>query len=162
MTCYNRSARTASPAPEGRTGWFDVLLMEMGTEDASLATVLFADDDPDIRELGRLLLVKHGHEVVTAADGRAAIEMLLSCSPDLVITDVNMPEEDGLAVCAAVRSSPALREIPLVLLTALPANDERVVRASTTTNAVVLIKTDISRLGDLADQLVGSCGDEAA
>jgi CheY-like chemotaxis protein len=73
-----------------------------------------------------------------------------------------MPEEDGLAVCAAVRSSPGLREIPLVLLTALPANDERVVRASTATNAVILIKTDISRLGELADQLVGSCGDEAA
>jgi hypothetical protein len=36
------------------------------------------------------------------------------------------------------------------------------VRASTATNAVVLIKTDISRLGELADQLVGSCGDEAA
>ena len=47
----------------------------MGTEDASLATVLFADDDPDIRELGRLLLVKHGHEVVTAAEEAVAFNL---------------------------------------------------------------------------------------
>ena len=128
-----------------------------------MATVLFADDDPDIRELGRLLLVKHGHEVVTAADGRAAIALLLSINPALVITDVNMPEEDGLAVCAAVRSSAALRAIPLVLLTALPLSDERVMHAATASKAVVLIKTDIGRLGELADELVSaSRGDEAA
>jgi CheY-like chemotaxis protein len=74
-----------------------------------IATVLFADDDPDIRELARLLLAKHGHEVVTAENGLEAIAMLLSVSPALVITDVNMPHQDGVAVCAAVRSSPALQ-----------------------------------------------------
>jgi CheY-like chemotaxis protein len=127
-----------------------------------MATVLFADDDPDIRELARLLLHKHGHQVVTAEDGMAAIAMLPSVRPALVITDVNMPHQDGLAVCAAVRSSPALQEIPLILLTALPVNDERLVQVSVASNALVLIKTEIGRLGDLADKLVSAAAGQAA
>ncbi len=120
----------------------------------ALAKVLLADDDPDIRELGRLLLSRHGHQVVTADDGVTAIAMLPTEAPALVITDLNMPHQDGKAVCAAVRSSPILQRIPLVLLTALPLNDDRVVAASTECDAIVLLKTDISRLGDLADRLV--------
>jgi len=127
-----------------------------------MATVLFADDDPDIRELARLLLLEHGHQVVTAEDGMAAIAMLPSVRPALVITDVNMPHQDGLAVCAAVRSSPALQEIPLILLTALPVNDERLVQVSAASNALVLIKTEIGRLGDLADKLVSAAAGQAA
>ena len=127
-----------------------------------MATVLFADDDPDIRELARLLLLEHGHQVVTAEDGMAAIAMLPSVRPALVITDVNMPHQDGLAVCAAVRSSPALQEIPLILLTALPVNDERLVQVSVASNALVLIKTEIGRLGDLADKLVSAAAGQAA
>jgi hypothetical protein len=58
-----------------------------------------------------------------------------------------------------MRSSPALWAIPLVLLTALPIDNERVILASTSSNATVLIKTDISRLGEVADRLVtGSTG----
>ncbi len=119
-----------------------------------MAKVLLADDDPDIRELGRLLLARHGHQVVTADDGVEAIALLPTETPALVVTDLNMPNQDGRAVCTAVRSSPTLQGIPVVLLTALPLNDDRVVQASAECQAVVLLKTDIGRLGDLADQLV--------
>ncbi len=119
-----------------------------------LAKVLLADDDPDIRELGRLLLARHGHQVVTAEDGVEAIAMLPTETPALVVTDLNMPHKDGRDVCSAVRSSSTLRLIPVVILTALPLNDERVVQATTECHAVVLLKTDIGTLGDLADRLV--------
>lgn len=156
-TCYNKARRGGGlHSAAGRPALSGV---EKGR---AIATVLFADDDPDIRELARLLLIKRGHQVVTAEDGMEAISMLSTVSPALVITDVNMPHQDGVAVCIAVRSSPALQGIPLVLLTALPVNDERVVRACTTTNAVVLIKTDISRLGEVADSLVTGANGAAA
>jgi CheY-like chemotaxis protein len=119
-----------------------------------LARILVADDDPDIRELARLLLVRHGHQVVTAVDGEEAIAMLPSVIPAMVITDLIMPQQDGFAVCVAVRSSPTLQNVPVVLLTALPSGDARVVEAAAHNNAVFLAKTDISRLGDLADSLV--------
>ncbi|MDQ6856767.1 MAG: response regulator, partial [Candidatus Dormibacteraeota bacterium] len=82
--------------------------------------MLLADDDPDIRELGRLLLSRHGHQVVTAEDGVEAIAMLPRETPALVVTDLNMPRMDGRDVCSAVRSSSRLRLIPVVILTALP------------------------------------------
>jgi CheY-like chemotaxis protein len=119
-----------------------------------MACVLVADDDPDIRDLARLLISRHGHQVVTAGDGDEAIAMLDALAPALVVTDFMMPRQDGLMVCRAVRSSPALERIPLVLLTALPVTDQRVVHASTENNAVLLAKTEISRLGELADSLV--------
>ncbi len=86
--------------------------------------------------------------------------MLPKEAPALVVTDLNMPLKDGRDVCSAVRSSAVLRLIPVVILTALPLNDERVVQATTECHAVVLLKTDIGTLGDLADRLVAD-GDAA-
>jgi two-component system, cell cycle sensor histidine kinase and response regulator CckA len=126
-----------------------------------MARVLVADDDPDIRDLARLLISKHGHQVVTAGDGIEAIAMLTSEAPALVVTDFTMPHKDGLLVLRAVRSMAALQRIPVVLLTALPLTDERVLRASAETAAVLLAKTEISRLGELADSLVSGAAERA-
>lgn len=126
-----------------------------------MARVLVADDDPDIRDLARLLIGRHGHQVVTAGDGDEAIAMLAELEPALVITDFTMPRQDGLVVCRAVRSTPRLQGIPLILLTALPLTDERVLHASTENGAVILAKTDISRLGELADELVSGAAERA-
>ncbi len=121
-----------------------------------MASVLFADDDADIRALATQLLGRRGHVVVTAGDGLEAIALLTEFLPDVVITDLNMPQQDGFAVCRAVRQSPRLRHIPLVLITALPQDDLRVMQVVAESRAIVLAKTDIVRLADLADRLVSS------
>jgi CheY-like chemotaxis protein len=121
-----------------------------------MASVLFADDDADIRALASQLLGRHGHHVVTADNGSEAIMLLAEFVPDMVITDLNMPQQDGRAVCRAVRQSPRLRNIPLVLITALPEHDLRVLQAISESRAIVIAKTDIVRLPDLAEQLVSS------
>jgi CheY-like chemotaxis protein len=121
-----------------------------------MASVLFADDDADIRALATQLLERRGHHVVTAGDGSEAITLLSEFLPDVVITDLNMPQQDGFAVCRAVRQSPHLRNIPLVLITALPHDDLRVMQVVAESWAIVIAKTDIVRLADLADRLVSS------
>jgi two-component system, chemotaxis family, chemotaxis protein CheY len=121
-----------------------------------MASVLFADDDADIRALASQLLGRGGHHVVTAGDGSEAITLLTEFLPDVVITDLNMPQQDGYAVCRAVRQSPQLRHIPLVLITALPQDDLRVLQVVAESRAIVIAKTDIVRLADLADRLVSS------
>jgi CheY-like chemotaxis protein len=121
-----------------------------------MASVLFADDDADIRALATQLLGRRGHNVVTAGDGLEAITLLAELLPDVVITDLNMPQQDGFAVCRAVRQSPQLRHIPLVLITALPQDDLRVLQVVAESRAIVIAKTDIVRLADLADRLVSS------
>jgi CheY-like chemotaxis protein len=85
----------------------------------SLATILCAEDDPDIRAILQMSLdVVGGYTVLLAANGREALDRAPAFAPDLILLDVMMPEMDGPAALAALRSDPALAEIPVVFLTA--------------------------------------------
>ncbi|MCE0762618.1 SpoIIE family protein phosphatase [Pseudonocardia kujensis] len=79
--------------------------------------VLVADDNADMRDyLHRLLASRYAVEVV--ADGRAALEAALADPPDLVVSDVMMPELDGMALLNALRVDPRTARVPVVLLSA--------------------------------------------
>ena len=80
--------------------------------------ILAADDDPDILSLIRLALERAGCEVVTAADGQAAIELADTRTPTLAVLDLSMPRADGLEVCAHLRADPRTAQIPIVILSA--------------------------------------------
>jgi CheY-like chemotaxis protein len=69
-----------------------------------MARILLAEDDPAVRATVRAVLKRLGHEVTEAADGAAAIKQIEAETFDLVITDVIMPEVEGLEVVRAVRS----------------------------------------------------------
>lgn len=66
--------------------------------------ILLVEDDPAVRESALIVLQRAGHEVVEATNGRAALELLQARVFDLVITDIIMPEVEGLEVIRAVRS----------------------------------------------------------
>ena len=75
----------------------------------------------DVRENVRLLeavLEGHGYEVVSATDGRAALELAVSAKPDLVLLDVIMPQPDGYAVCSRLREQEETAVLPVIMLTA--------------------------------------------
>jgi len=81
--------------------------------------VLVADDDPDIRELVRFKLEQVGHEVTAVGDGDAALEAIRADGPfALVLLDVTMPRRTGIEVCETLRRDPAMRSVPVLLLTA--------------------------------------------
>jgi DNA-binding response OmpR family regulator len=80
--------------------------------------VIVAEDDQDIRLLVELRLRRAGFDVTVAADGREALRLALSESPDLVVLDVAMPELDGLSVLDQIRANGATRKTPVVLLSA--------------------------------------------
>ena len=81
--------------------------------------ILLADDEENIRLLGEKLLREAGYEVVLAANGVEAIEKAISEKPDLVITDIKMPQKNGFEVCKALRSDPVLSHVPILILSAL-------------------------------------------
>jgi len=84
-----------------------------------LARILVVDDEDHIREVAEVSLEAiGGHEVVTAASGIEAIEKAVTERPDAILLDVMMPELDGPATLARLRSEPATRGIPVVFLTA--------------------------------------------
>ena len=80
-----------------------------------MARILLIDDDNSLREVVQFILDDAGHQVLSAADGEAGLE-LLSREPDLVITDIRMPGMDGMEVLRRVRDTPA--PPPVIMLTA--------------------------------------------
>jgi adenylate cyclase len=83
------------------------------------AYVLVVDDDPVNRSLLVRGLEQDGHRHATAANGRQALEMLGAEAFDVVLLDIVMPEMDGYDVLAAIEANPALRHIPVIMISAL-------------------------------------------
>lgn len=81
------------------------------------ARILIADDSRTMRSMVRAALDADGHDVVQAADGREALAWLESGRPDLIITDVNMPNVDGIELVRAVRRVPRFQHTPILVLT---------------------------------------------
>ena len=83
------------------------------------AQILVADDDEGHRKLVDMLLTLDGHEVVSVADGREALDYLKDHTPDLAILDVHMPHVDGIDVCQRMRQVSRLKDVPVIVLTAM-------------------------------------------
>jgi CheY-like chemotaxis protein len=81
--------------------------------------VLIADDEPHILLLTTILFKECGFNVITAQNGQEAIDKALSEKPDLLISDILMPIKNGLEVCKFIRNSAEIGHIPILLLSAL-------------------------------------------
>src|SRR6476646_1487561 len=82
------------------------------------ASVLIADDDPNIVLSLEFLMKRAGYEVRVAHDGDAVLQAVAEAVPDLVLLDVMMPRRNGYDVCDALRADPACRDLSIVMLTA--------------------------------------------
>ena len=83
------------------------------------ATVLLAEDDPDVRSLVRHVLEADGHRVIAATDGQEALERCATCSPDLLVLDVMMPRLTGFEVLARLRAMGGeAARVPVLVLSA--------------------------------------------
>jgi len=130
-----REAQGRGALPARATAHLDAAIAER-TDDAANArdiaeppddrtTVLLVEDNTELRQY----LAEHladEYRVLEAADGNLGLAMARAQSPDLVISDVMMPEMDGQALCAALKSHPDTDFIPVVLLTARAELDERI------------------------------------
>ena len=92
---------------------------------ASAARILVVDDSITTRTLEQSVLSGAGYLVATAVDGAAAWAALQEQQYDLVVTDVEMPRMDGFALCRAIRASAQLKHLPVVLVTALEKEEDR-------------------------------------
>ena len=90
-------------------------------------SLLVVDDDADIRGLMADYLRQHGYHVRTAADGEAMFACFQEEVPDLVVLDIMMPGEDGLALCRRLRGGDVGATVPVIFLTALGDTTDRVV-----------------------------------
>ena len=79
-------------------------------------TIMVVDDFDVIRDLVSLILRKEGHEVLESRNGREALDLLSDNKIDMLITDLNMPEMDGIELVKTVRSRPGLGFVPIVMI----------------------------------------------
>jgi len=91
-----------------------------------MARILVVDDQRSNVELMAGVLKARGYEVLTAADGEAALEQVREASPDIVVSDILMPGLDGYELCRRLRASPATALLPVVLVTSLDPQGERI------------------------------------
>lgn len=92
-----------------------------------MARVLVVDDEPDVLLLCRLNLEQHGHEVLEALNGKAALEIARERLPDVVVLDLMLPGIDGYDVLETLRAHPDTAAVRVLVLTAksLRADRER-------------------------------------
>lgn len=86
--------------------------------------ILIVDDEPAVTDLLAYNLRKANYEVLTACDGREALERARQSSPDLILLDLMLPEIDGLEVCRELRKT---SEVPIIMITARGEEIDRVV-----------------------------------
>lgn len=101
-------------------------------------TVLFIDDEQDVRKLVQLALQQGGYRVLTAENGPIGLRMSRAERPDVILLDIVMPGMDGHEVLRQLRADPLTKDIPVIMLTAL--GGDRNVAASLELGAVCHIE----------------------
>ena len=93
----------------------ELAIQQFGQKMERKARILVVDDEPQLTRVLRTGLSSHGYEVRVAADGLAALETFGDWQPDLVVTDLAMPDMDGLELCRRLR---AISNAPILVLSA--------------------------------------------
>jgi DNA-binding response OmpR family regulator len=100
--------------------------------------ILVVEDDADLRELLRAYFRAAGFAVATASNGIDALTKTRSVAPNLVLLDLILPELDGFAVCEALRRSPELATVPIIIMTGLASELARLAVLESGANDFVL------------------------
>lgn len=80
-------------------------------------TILTVDDSASIRQMVKFTLTKEGYSIVEASDGKDALAKIAGKKIDMVVTDLNMPNMDGITLIKELRAKPEFRFTPIIMLT---------------------------------------------
>jgi two-component system cell cycle response regulator DivK len=131
-----------------------------------MATVLVVEDNSANLKLITLLLENVGHLVLTARDAETGLTMAAASRPDLILMDVQLPGMDGLAATALLKADPAMRDIPIIALTAMAMKDDQERSELAGCDAYIAKPLRYRELYSAMDQLLGvqtpSTGAESA
>jgi len=127
-------------------------------------SVLVVEDTPDVIRVIHLAL-RHDFRILAAPDGKKGLELARKHRPTVIVTDLMMPELDGLGLTEAIRADPATRHIPIVMLTARADLGDRVTGLETGVNAylakpfsakelISVVRSQLKTQESTADQLM--------
>ena len=88
-------------------------------------TALIVEDSEALANMLSFLFMSRGIEVITAINGKKAMEQIKESAPDIIITDLMMPEMDGVELCKAVKNDVELKHIPIIVVSALSSEKNK-------------------------------------
>jgi CheY-like chemotaxis protein len=108
-----------------------------------MAKILLVEDDNNLREIYEARLQAEGYEIVSAADGEAALVVAQKEKPDLIISDVMMPQLSGFEMLDIIRNTESLKHVKVIMLTALGQAEDKT-RADTLGADLYLVKSQVT------------------
>ena len=120
----------------------------------NVTKILIAEDDTAVREFASRALVNAGHEVVAAADGLQALEALENNEFDLLLSDIVMPELDGIAL--ALKVSRGWPDLPVLLMTGHAAERQRAHNLDALIHDVISNPFTLQQICDAAEKVLDS------
>jgi signal transduction histidine kinase/ActR/RegA family two-component response regulator len=116
--------------------------------------ILLIEDQQDVADLMRMDLEAVGYRVLTAADGKAGLDIAIRTVPDVIISDIKMPRMDGYELIRALRGTPGLASIPVIALTGLGMKKNVVAALAAGYDAHLNKPVEVSELSDVIQNLV--------
>lgn|SRR5690348_10974667 len=122
----------------------------METATSGAKTVLVVEDFDDVRDAMKILVELQGYKVLTASDGREAVEKARQFHPDLILMDIAMPLVDGIEATRQIKSDSSVASIPIIAVTsfskqyhdeALEAGCDRVLEKPTVMSDMTVLRT---------------------
>ena len=111
----------------------------------SMAKILCVEDDPDMIEYIKLILGRAGYEVIGADGGIEGLEAMRREKPDLILLDLMMPDMDGAEVLLRKKQDQAIRDIPVIALTALNSPFDQIMWLARTDLQDFIVKSKLPR-----------------
>jgi two-component system chemotaxis sensor kinase CheA len=119
-------------------------------------SVLVVDDSITTRMLEKHILSNAGYKTITAADGQEALETIKTEAPDLVVSDVNMPNLDGFGLTEAIKANPNSAHLPVILVTSLESPQDKIRGLEAGADAYIVKKSfDQRELLEMIERLIG-------
>lgn len=116
-----------------------------------MSTIMVVDNDASTVETIRIALKVEGYDVIVAYGGRQCLERLKETPVDLIILDVMMPEVDGIQVCTKIAEDKKLKDIPIILISALPIESDTFQKTKERLPSFKNIKAEIEKPFDMYD-----------
>lgn len=117
-------------------------------------TILVAEDSADAREMMQVLLRSRGYNVVAADNGIHALEVAVKNEPDAVLLDLQLPIMDGLSVTRSLRLHPALKTVPIIIISGQDPDPYRQRAIDAGSDEYLLKPIDFDHLQSLLDRFV--------
>ncbi|MDO9549908.1 MAG: response regulator [Methanoregula sp.] len=109
-------------------------------------TILVVDDDPAIREIFSIYLEMEGYRIFAVTDGMACLDQLKTQIPDLILLDMMMEPLDGWETLLAIRSSPAFRDIPVIIITGKEPTHEEILQNGSLIEDFIIKPVDFKKI----------------